>query len=480
MKKLLLVVLALVAWPIESKESKKKCYSVKVRKVTAACFGEDTGKIKFCVEGNTAPYKAVLKSATPDSSFKPRKITDIPNEASLEFECLPPGTYNLFLTSTCSSQSLSDIVVPESSQIGVSIDTITPACFGEENGTMSFTVTGGTPPYRAKLFNSNSEVVQRIPTIQPGVTTTAQDLPAGMYSLVVTDEHGCRVTTPGIIVPQATQIVSKLGIIMPAYLDFSTGQIPFTITGGTPPYTATLLNSKSEVVQTITDIQEGEQTIFINLPADTYSIVITDINGCTETVAPVVVPSSPVIVKVVEPVTPTCFGESNGTIPFAVTGGFGPYTATLLNSNQQIVQTLLNVQEGVSTTFRNLPADTYSIAVEDTLGNPGSISNIVVKTLPQIIASLGPVTPTLPGESTGTISFSVTGGAAPYTAQLENSNGQVVQTLSSIQPGVTTTFVNIPAGTYSIDVTDASGCSQTLTSIVLNNSLAQFLLNKYC
>ncbi len=491
MKKVLFVILALFARPVESKESQKESEKqfcqVKVSKITPAYFGQDTGKIKFCVDGNTAPYKAVLKSAT-GSSFKARKITDIPHEATLEFECLPPDTYNLSLTSTCCSKCLTDIVVPELSQIVTTIDTIAAACFGEENGTISFTVTGGREPYRARLLNSHAEVVERISDIQAGVITTFTNLPADTYTLVMTDSFGYKERLNDIVVSQASEIFVNELTITPAYLTFATGSISFNVTGGTPYYTTELFNSTSSVpVQTAIDIDEGATTIFADLPPDTYSIVITDSNGCIVTDPGVVVPSSPVLVKVVEPVTPACFGENNGTIAFAPSGGVAPYTAylfILVNNTPVEVQMIEGINEGETQVFKDLTSGTYIICAVDSeplTPHTGCISNIVVIGLSQIVISLGQETPTPPGASTGTIPFTVSGSEAPYTVQLFNSTSSLaLQTITIAQSGGTGTFTGLVAGTYRIVVTDANGCTATDPNITVSNSLEAYIRGKYC
>lgn len=487
MKKLLVVVLALFAWSVESresKESKNRCCSVKVKKITSACFGQDTGKITFRVKGNTEPYKAVLKSATPGSSFKPRKITDIPNEATLSFDNLPPDTYNLFLKSTCCSKCLTDILVPEETQIIVTHNT-TSTCFGEENGTLSFTVTGGTPPYRAKLINSDSQLVQKISDIQSGVPTTVKNLPADTYSLVIKDEQGCTETVTDIVVTQSTQIIPQVTSIISAHLDFATGAITFTVTGGTPMYTAELFNSTSTApVQTLTGIAQGVPTTFMNLTADTYRIVIIDFNGCMVTDPGIVVPSSPVLAQLVTPVISSCFGENNGAISFTVTGGTPGtqgYTAELFISTSSIpVQTKSGIIQ--EATFTDLVPGTYTILVVDSLGNQGSIQNIAVIELSPLIIRVLQVTPASPGAAIGTITVSVTGGEPPYAVQLftNTTPTTVVQTIPIALSGAQGVFTGVPIGNYHIIVTDKNGCQVTDPEVTVPNSIADFIRGKYC
>lgn len=467
MKKLLALVLALIAMPAEA----KKCCKLTLKNIAATCYQESNGKITFSVEENTAPYKAVLKNETPGSSYAPQKIKGIPNKATREFKRLPAGTYSLSLRSTCCSQCLEDIVVPVSPEMLVTIVKIHPACFDEDNGRLSCSITAGTPPYKATLFNSDSEAVQTIKGIQPDSKKTFKNLKPDRYKLVVTDGAGCCKAISGIEIPEASEIITTIGTIVPAFPGISNGKIPFTVSGGVSPYGATLINSNGEPVQTISGIEEGVTSTFTQLPADTYRLEIIDSNGCDEVVPRIIVPSSPVIVKVVEPVTPTCFGENNGTIPFTITGGTEPYTANLVNSTGEIVQTFTGIQAGVTNTFMNLGPDTYSIQVADVNGNPASVSNIVVKEIPQLVVTVGIITTTQPGLATGTIPFTITGGSPLYIAQVINSSGVVVQTFENIQPNTTTTANNLSADSYTITVTDSKNCTESVPGLLVDSSV---------
>src|SRR4029079_9417509 len=187
-----------------------------------------------------------------------------------------------------------------------------------------------------------------------------------------------------------------------------------------------------------------------NLAAGSYTIAVTDNNGCIFTAPAVTVGNTGGPTDVVVTPTDASCGASNGTVTVgAVTGGAAPYTYSINGSAFT-----------TTTVYNNLAAGPYTIAVTDNNGciftaAPVSVNNTGGPT--DVV-----VTPTDAscGASNGTVTIgAVTGGAAPYTYSI---NGSAFTT--------TTVYNNLAAGPYTIAVTDNNGCTFTAAAVTVNNT----------
>ncbi|NDF71331.1 MAG: adhesin, partial [Betaproteobacteria bacterium] len=130
-------------------------------------------------------------------------------------------------------------------------------CFGNSTGSINLTVTGGTPVYTYAWSNNTTQ-------------EDPQNLAAGTYTVTVTDANGCTAQTSVTITqPQAGLALSTTQVNVLCSGN-NTGSINLTVTGGTPVYTYAWSNNTT---------QEDPQ----NLAAGSYTVTVTDANGCTAT-----------------------------------------------------------------------------------------------------------------------------------------------------------------------------------------------------
>ncbi|MEJ8820312.1 hypothetical protein, partial [Lacibacter sp. H407] len=168
-------------------------------------------------------------------------------------------------------------------------------CFGG-NGSVNLTVSGGTAPY-SFLWNTGA------------TTEDLASVPAGAYSVTVTDANGC-TETANATVNQPTDVTAN-AVPTHALCFGGNGSVNLTVGGGTPPYTF-LWNTGA----TTEDLA--------SVPAGAYSVTVTDANGCTETANATVNQPTDVTANAV-PTHALCFG-GNGSVNLTVGGGTPPYT----------------------------------------------------------------------------------------------------------------------------------------------------------
>ena len=210
-------------------------------------------------------------------------------------------------------------------------------------------LTGPIPPY-SQTFTTLT------------VSDTVNNLPVGDYEIII-DDYGCGAYAPVLlydfVVPPAStpiQITDVVGTNPPCFGE--TGSVTFNLAGGTAPYASVCATPTVGTPLCLTNVSIGSQTIN-GLPAGTYTIIVTDTNGCTAqslpfTILPIAFTASS---------TATSCYLNDGTIQVSATGGSGNYSAVATSSGN--TYTFPAFVSGNST-LTHLQAGTYSVVVTDT------------------------------------------------------------------------------------------------------------------
>lgn len=168
-----------------------------------------------------------------------------------------------------------------------------------------------------------------------------------------------------------------------------------------------------------------------NLPAGTYTVMVTDSNGCTAEDS-FQVSSPPAIASSIVGTNLTCNGDTSGSVDLSPSGGTAGYT--YLWSNGDSTEDLLN-----------LPAGNYTVTLTDSLGCT-RLDSVTLTEPTAIAASFSVSNPLCNGDSTGAISLIATGGTPGYSYLW--SSGQVTSGISGVLPS-----------SYQVTITDSLGCT---------------------
>ncbi len=338
-----------------------------------------------------------------------------------------PTTYTAVATYTSCNGTViveqDDVTItPTPTGMVVSEVSNTPANCSASDGSFEVSTTGGTGPYTYSLDNI---------TYQGSGLFTG--LAAGNYTVFVQDALGC-ITTYNITVQSNSSLTLDFTLVQDVSCNGANdGSISVVATGGTSPYSFTLNGGAS---QSLPD--------FTGLGAGTYTIEVTDNAGCTAIVDTTIIDPAPMILTVVGTVNTTC-GQANGELEVSVSGGSTPYS--------------FSIDSGTTTqgsgVFTGLSAGTYSVVVIDNGGCMDSI-DVIVSADPFPVLSVFSVTDaTCNGDSDGSITLNTSGGASPYTYTINGGSSQS-----------SNVFSNLPAGTYTFEVTDNNGCTSTVNGII--------------
>ncbi len=387
------------------------CTAVKVIVITQAtvisltfvkndvqCFGELNGTATVLASGGTPGYTYLWSTGSSASS-----VTD-----------LAAGTYTVTVTDNFGCTAVSSVLITQPTAVSAGMTHTNVSCFGGSNGTATVSPTGGTPGYVVQWSNGQTSLI-------------ASGLSAGTYTVTVTDTHGCTFITTVAVTQPATSVSGTLSHTNTSCFGGSNGTASVSGTGGIPGYT--YLWSTGQTTATIS-----------GLSAATYTVTVTDANGCTA-VLQVVVSQPSAVSPNLSKVSPTCFGAANGSATASPTGGTPGYT--YLWSNGQ-----------TTATISGLINSTYTVTVTDANGCT-AVASILVNQPAMLSVTTSRTNVTCNGAANGTATANPAGGNPPYTFLW--SNGQTTQTITGLGPGI-----------YSVTVNDINGCGPVSANAVIS------------
>lgn len=313
---------------------------------------------------------------------------------------LAAGVYDVTIsdTSNCSI-TLQNIEVLEPDSLELTIATIDASCVYSNDGELSVSISGGVPPYSFNYFEENPD------SLFPGI-----------YNVEVTDSIGC-VITAQYTIDSPLPITASVTANSTSCFGESDGSAIVSASGGVQPY---LFNWYGE-----------DETA---LTAGTYSVTISDANGCLlDTSAIVSEPDSISVSFSVENVS--CYNSTDGYIELdTVLGGTAPYSVAWTAGSDTLL---------MAGSYEVVLTDANACVLVDTLlvSQPDSME--VIQTITNVLCY---------GDSTGSASLQISGGSQPYTIDWFGINPMMLS-----------------AGVYPFVVSDDNACS-ILDSIQINQS----------
>lgn len=366
------------------------------------CFSAKNGTATVIPAGGTSPYSYLW-----DGGQTTQTATG-----------LSSANYNVTVTDANGCTQTAATLIFQKEELFAVVEGAPPSCFNQSNGTASVTAVF----YGATSANLNdfNYLWNTIPQ-QNGIQATGLK-PNETYSVTVTDAIGCSEEQT-VTIGNATEFsatITATGNVK--CFGESTGWATADGIGGIAPLTF-FWAAGNQTTQTAQ-----------NLPAGTFAVTVTDVNGCTaKTSATITQPSA---VKVdVFPTDVKCFGESNGSAKAVPSGGTPPYTYLWWSGGQQ-------TQE-----VNNLPAGVVGLTLTDANGCQ-TLDSVEIE---QPASPVGGTTVQQDvkcfGGREGQITITANGGTPPYRYALNDKpfNGSPIQ-------------IGLSAGIYTPKIMDKNGC----------------------
>ncbi len=378
---------------------------------TQSSCAANTGTIVITVSGGVLPLMYSITGGAPFSS-------------SNTFAGLGPGTYNVVVQDAngCKVTGQAVITTPNGPQMANLVATNTTC--GDDNGTINFTINGGTAPI--DIFIDGNLYSGGLPVT---------NLSPGIHDIQIIDFNGCSAANQANI---GTSTGPDFDVyITPTNCGMANGQIELDGFNGTPPYMYKINNGPYGLIFT-----------FTNLVSDIYTVYIKDAKGCVyeEDVFVYDVPAPPI--SAVNVTAPGC-GLSNGQIEIIASGGKPPLTYSIGGAFQP------------SNLFTGVAAGNYTITVKDAAGCTTTTTTVVPATPAPTINNVN-LMDTQCGQSTGSITILASGGVPPLTYSI---TGGAPFLSSNI-------FTGLSSGTYTVVVHSSNGC-EAMQNVTINSTGAQ-------
>ncbi len=368
-----------------------------------SCFGGNDGSATVVVAGGIAPYNYTWSSGS--------------NSATANN--LPKGWHSVTISDINACLLVDSVYISEPSVLVANAGASATNCATSANGSANVTATGGTAPYTF-LWSTTA------------TSQTINNLVAGVYTVTVSDANNCtaidsvlvKAPTAVVAAAQQTQLVSCPGVADAA--------ASASATGGTVPYSFSWsTGATSNIIQTIA--------------AGTYSVTISDANGCLDTASVIISDPAGLQVSAAADLiyngqAISCTGAVDGQATVSVVGGTAPYTYFWPDGQTTATAAGLGPQlYWVSVTDANGCSDTAQVQLFEP--TPITISALVIGNI------------ACAGGSDGRAVATALGGTVPYNFVWSTGDN-------------TDTTRTLPVGTHQVTVTDANGCS-AMTSVNL-------------
>ncbi|PKP20962.1 MAG: hypothetical protein CVU05_07830, partial [Bacteroidetes bacterium HGW-Bacteroidetes-21] len=330
---------------------------------------------------------------------------------------LCPDWYYFTITDSHNCTFVDSVEVVDPGNFIIDIDILSPiVCAGECSGSLEANPQTGIPPIQY-LWDNNS------------TDSLLTNLCAGDYIVTVTDASGCSASASYTLIQPDTLEVTLTNMVNVACGGDCSGSLTITANGGVIPY------------DYLWDINTGSATtpVVTLLCANLYFVTVTDDNGCSVVFNTELTDTSHLELLALDSSMVTCYGMCNGEIMVDASGGYLPYNFVWNTTPAE-----------TNDTITNLCAGQYIVTVtDDSLCSRVRLFDI---TQPDslyltLIDSLGL---NCFGECTGMLSVTATGGTPNYNYLWSGTD-------------ITPQISNLCANLYSVTLTDANGCTDTLS-----------------
>lgn len=408
------IFLPLLIVPLLFNTAKATPINITTTNTNEACNGGNTATATATVTGGNTPYTYAWSTT--------------PSQTTATATGLTAGTYTIGVVDAAFNTASAVVTVTQPAVFNVTANIMSYVlCNGQNNGGLSAIPSGGTSPFVYVWHPSGS------------TSDTVTGMSAGCYTVTAADACGATATATTCIT-QPNILAASIHLNGIIRCNGGAGGLacsPFGL-GGTPPYTYLWSNGSTDSTAT-------------GLIAGTYSLLLTDNNGCTSS-ATYTLTQPAVLIDTLSSINNTSCVSPNGEAMASTYGGTSPYYYMWAPINNTY-----NPATG-------LTPGTYTCTVYDAYGC-STTSAVTVGGTPAPLLTVSSTDDTN-HHCMGSVTASATGGTTPYTY------------LWSPGGATTANVTGLCTGSYCCTITDANGCTD-YDCIAVNDTLIPCAHNNY-
>jgi gliding motility-associated-like protein len=389
----------------------------------AVCSGSETGSILLLINNGASPFAIDWNDDDLDGLTNPMDV--------------PAGNYVVLVTDADGCEATASITIGQPPAIQLVCSQLTPVTVtGGSDGKAQLEIFGGIEPYTINWTGPVSGA-QTMPT--HGIATIS-DLSAGVYNITVLDSIGCSTTCTVTINSLGCNLLMDIAVENVSCPGADDGAIHIDVFNATEPITYDWTDNSLDGMSDPTGLEPG-----------TYIVLIIDEPGCM--LGALIMVNEPDTLKITcSEISPTqTVGGNDGKGGVTITGGTKPFTISWTGA----ADGSLTTNNSGTITIPDLVEGDYDIIVTDANGCEASCSFSIAGPLCDWVVAASVQDASCAGESDGGISLTIDGALAPLAIDWNDPgfNGQEI-------------LLNLAAGTYSVTVTDAALCMDSLTVAV--------------
>ena len=332
-----------------------------------------------------------------------------------------------------------NVTIAEPAAVTFTSSAIPVTCFGNNNGSITITASGGSSVYSYSINNGTTFVS----------TATFSNLPPANYPLAVRDDKGCTATPASVTVVSPAQLTASVTTTPERCRQSADAGLTITANGGNGGYAYSIDNGS----------QFQSASSFTGLSAGSFVVLVKDEKNCTSTATSVIIAAVPALTFTATPAAATtCVPGNEGSIQISATGGTGAFTYSSDNG--------ISFQAGP--VLSGLTAGTYQVVVRDANDCLATAQAVSVSAAEPISLTATSADVRCNGENNGAISAAASGGDANYSYSSNN--------FISSQPSGD--FNSLSPASYTITARDGRGCGKTVTVVVNEPAVLTQTLSK--
>jgi hypothetical protein len=381
---------------------------------SVSCNGLSNGSIDISIVGGFGPFNLKWDNVA-DSTY---------------IDSLSQGIYLLEIEDSLGCQFSDTITITEPTQINMIETHQNVSCNGYNDGSLSFSITGGVPSYSISgaIINSSVSLLD---------TISINNIYASNQTFTITDQNNC-IYIDSIIILEPSTLFGHTTLLEYNGVNISckgesTGFIILdSISGGNAPYDYYWFDSNGD---TLSDF-----ILIDTLSVGNYTLTINDNIGCPHLIQNFFITEPNfALISNIDDSNVTCYNYCNGTLISTSFDGTAPYSYSW---------TYPNGFSNLNDTINNLCAGNYDLLVTDANGCINTLSSVINEPAPVSIQLSTLINVSIYGNNDGFISVQANGGNGNFSYSWDNGE-------------ITNSINNLTTGQYEVVVIDSLGCSDS-------------------